>query len=67
MTFNVTDGTKSVGVDCLRACFANVPDLFREGQGVVVEGVLEPAAGSAPTRSSPSTTSATCRARSSNR
>jgi cytochrome c-type biogenesis protein CcmE len=40
MTFNVTDGTKSVGVDCLGACFGNVPDLFREGQGVVVEGVL---------------------------
>ena len=39
-TFNVTDGTKSVGVDCVGACFANVPDLFREGQGVVVEGVL---------------------------
>ncbi len=40
MTFNVTDGTKIVGVDCLGACFGNVPDLFREGQGVVVEGVL---------------------------
>ena len=40
LRFNVTDGTKSVGVDCLGDCFANVPDLFREGQGVVVEGVL---------------------------
>jgi len=40
LTFNVTDGARSVGVDCLSACFANVPDLFREGQGVVVEGVL---------------------------
>ena len=40
MTFNVTDGTKSVAVDCRGPCFANVPDLFREGQGVVVEGVL---------------------------
>ena len=40
MTFNVTDGTKSVAVDCLGQCFANVPDLFREGQGVVVEGTL---------------------------
>jgi len=40
LKFNVTDGTKSVAVDCLNACFANVPDLFREGQGVVVEGVL---------------------------
>jgi len=40
LTFNVTDGTKSVGVDCFGACFANIPDLFREGQGVVVEGAL---------------------------
>ena len=40
LKFNVTDGTKNVAVDCLSNCFANVPDLFREGQGVVVEGVL---------------------------
>ena len=40
MTFNVSDGAKNVGVDCAGACFANVPDLFREGQGVVVEGTL---------------------------
>jgi len=40
LKFTVTDGTKTVGVDCLKDCFANVPDLFREGQGVVVEGVL---------------------------
>ena len=40
LTFNVTDGTKSVGVDCSGACFGNIPDLFHEGQGVVVEGVL---------------------------
>jgi cytochrome c-type biogenesis protein CcmE len=40
MTFNVTDGAKTVGVDCAGACFANVPDLFREGQGVVAEGAL---------------------------
>ena len=40
MAFNVSDGAKSVGVDCAGACFANVPDLFREGQGVVVEGTL---------------------------
>ena len=40
LKFNVTDGTKSIGVDCANACFANVPDLFREGQGVVVEGVF---------------------------
>ncbi len=40
LTFSVTDGAKSVGVDCASACFGAVPDLFREGQGVVVEGVL---------------------------
>ena len=40
MTFAVTDGAKSVAVDCASACFANVPDLFREGQGVVAEGAL---------------------------
>ena len=40
LKFNVTDGTRSIGVDCLRDCFANLPDLFREGQGVVVEGML---------------------------
>ena len=40
MTFAVTDSAKSVGVDCAGACFANVPDLFREGQGVVAEGTL---------------------------
>lgn len=40
LAFNVTDGTKSVGVDCAGGCFAAVPDLFRESQGVVVEGVL---------------------------
>jgi cytochrome c-type biogenesis protein CcmE len=40
LTFKVTDGAKSVGVDCAGPCFGAVPDLFREGQGVVVEGVL---------------------------
>jgi cytochrome c-type biogenesis protein CcmE len=40
MTFTVSDGAKSVGVDCAADCFATVPDLFREGQGVVVEGVM---------------------------
>jgi len=42
LSFNVTDGTRIVGVECASNCFANVPDLFREGQGVVVEGVLGP-------------------------
>jgi cytochrome c-type biogenesis protein CcmE len=40
MIFKITDNDKSVGVDCAGACFANVPDLFREGQGVVAEGTL---------------------------
>jgi cytochrome c-type biogenesis protein CcmE len=40
MTFDVSDGAKSVGVDCAGDCFANVPDLFREGQGVVAEGTM---------------------------
>jgi len=40
MTFAVTDNAKSVGVNCAGACFANIPDLFREGQGVVAEGTL---------------------------
>ena len=40
MTFKITDNDKSVGVDCAGTCFANVPDLFREGQGVVAEGTL---------------------------
>ena len=40
LTFQVTDGPHELGVDCAGECFATVPDLFREGQGVVVEGVL---------------------------
>jgi cytochrome c-type biogenesis protein CcmE len=36
--FNVTDGNKSVNV----AYSGVLPDLFREGQGVIAEGVLEP-------------------------
>ena len=40
LTFEVSDGPTQVGVDCAGACFANIPDLFREGQGVVVEGAL---------------------------
>jgi cytochrome c-type biogenesis protein CcmE len=42
LTFEVTDGAHVLGVDCVAECFASVPDLFREGQGVVAEGVLEP-------------------------
>ncbi len=42
LTFEITDGGHKLGVDCLGECFAAVPDLFREGQGVVAEGVLAP-------------------------
>jgi len=42
LTFAVTDGAHQLGVDCAGECFAAIPDLFREGQGVVAEGVLEP-------------------------
>jgi cytochrome c-type biogenesis protein CcmE len=38
ISFEVTDGAKDVRV----AYQGIVPDLFREGQGVVVEGKLEP-------------------------
>ena len=42
----------------------DLPDLFREGQGVVAEGGLGPTATSALTACSPSTTRTTCRAKS---
>ncbi len=42
LTFNVTDGNQAVAVDCRGECFASIPDLFHEAQGVVVEGVLGP-------------------------
>jgi cytochrome c-type biogenesis protein CcmE len=41
LTFSVTDGSHEVGVICAGECFAAVPDLFREGQGVVAEGVYD--------------------------
>ncbi len=43
LTFSVTDGSHEVGVICAGECFAAVPDLFREGQGVVAEGVYDSA------------------------
>ena len=43
LTFSVTDGSHEVGVVCSGECFAAVPDLFREGQGVVAEGVYDSA------------------------
>ena len=39
--FEVTDGNKAVGVSYQGI----LPDLFREGQGVVAEGVVEPGGG----------------------
>jgi cytochrome c-type biogenesis protein CcmE len=42
LTFEVTDGPHQVAVDCTGECFAAIPDLFREGQGVVAEGVWAP-------------------------
>jgi cytochrome c-type biogenesis protein CcmE len=41
LSFEVTDGAHKLGVDCTGECFGAIPDLFREGQGVVAEGVLE--------------------------
>ena len=43
LTFEVSDGAHQLGVDCAGECFATVPDLFREGQGVVAEGVYDAA------------------------
>jgi cytochrome c-type biogenesis protein CcmE len=37
--FEVTDGNKDIPVSCYRGI---VPDLFREGQGVIAEGHVEP-------------------------
>jgi cytochrome c-type biogenesis protein CcmE len=38
--FAVSDGSHSLPVTCAEKCAADLPDLFREGQGVVTEGVL---------------------------
>ncbi len=40
LVFAVTDGSHDLPVDCTGECFGGIPDLFREGQGVVAEGVL---------------------------
>lgn len=42
LTFAVTDGSHDLAVECRGECFGAIPDLFREGQGVVAEGVLAP-------------------------
>jgi cytochrome c-type biogenesis protein CcmE len=39
--FAVSDGSHSVPVTCANQCAAELPDLFREGQGVVAEGVID--------------------------
>ena len=59
VSFVLTDGAHDLKV----AYQGLLPDLFREGQGVVAEGVLEPSGQIAPRPFSPSMTSATCRAR----
>ena len=38
-----------------------LPDLFREGQGIIAHGTMGPTAPSSPTRCSPSTMRNTCR------
>ena len=59
--FEVTDGNRAIGV----AYQGILPDLFREGQGVVTEGTLiSPTRNSGPTAYWPSTTKPTCRRKS---
>ena len=41
--FAVSDGHNTVAVACPGRCATDLPDLFREGQGVVTEGMLDPA------------------------
>ena len=55
--FDVTDGKSTIQV----AYQGLLPDLFREGQGVVTEVCSTALAPSKPTACSPSTTRATCR------
>ena len=58
--FAITDTVKTIPVSYTGL----LPDLFREGQGVVAEGKLDAAGASSPTPCSPSTTKTTCRPRS---
>jgi cytochrome c-type biogenesis protein CcmE len=39
--FEVSDGNRQVLVNCAAQCAAALPDLFREGQGVVTDGTLD--------------------------
>ena len=57
--FTITDNANNVAVTYQGL----LPDLFREGQGVVAEGVLTGRASSAPITCSPNMTSAICRAK----
>ena len=58
--FRVTDGKSNVAV----VYDGVLPDLFREGQGVVAEGGCAATACSPPPAFSPSTTRSTCRPKS---
>ena len=58
--FEVTDGNRDIPVGYQGI----LPDLFREGQGVIAEGRLSQAAPSRPTACWPSTTRPTCRRKS---
>ena len=60
VNFNVADGSATLPV----AYKGILPDLFREGQGVVAEGALDAPACSRPTPCSPSMTRPTCRRKS---
>jgi cytochrome c-type biogenesis protein CcmE len=39
-TFRVTDRAKSLPVLCNARCNADLPELFKEGQGAIAEGVM---------------------------
>jgi cytochrome c-type biogenesis protein CcmE len=41
-TFKITDLSKSLSVFCDAKCNAELPDLFKEGQGAIAEGVMAP-------------------------
>ena len=58
--FEVTDGNRAIAVNYQGI----LPDLFRDGQGVIAEGTLETGGGFKPVRFSPSTTRNTCRRKS---
>ena len=60
ITFSVTDTEKSVKV----AYNGILPDLFREEQGVITEGIFQPDGFSSLTACWPNTTKPTCRRKS---